>query len=984
MSKINHIFIYFLIALIPAAAPTAYGGKREDAVMRVIENYLPGTTELGSLKVSKVSIAPKKKRISIKLSKAGAYIPFTAKSFASFKSDCRKALGTEFRKYSVTITAGNQNLEKLVLFADKKNTGPRETAPFVQRMYAQPAPEGLDKANIALWQSHGWHFDQAFNRWEWQRARIFQTVEDLYTQSYVMPYLMPMLENAGAYVMSPRERDINTVEIIIDNDRSIYTKGRFTTNGSFKKSSIQGFAYTMSELRDGDNPFREGTALRIATSGSDEATASACWSAAIPSRGSYAVYVSYTSEADACEAAHYRIHTAAGAKDFRINQTMGGGTWIYLGHFPFESGKETKIVELFNNGAAGKSVSADAVKIGGGMGNVARIVKEAKDEIAYEYATSGYPRFTEGARYFLQWAGAPDSIFTPNEYVDDYRDDYTCRGMWVNWLAGGSSMLPEQEGLKIPVDLAFAFHSDAGTTENDSIIGTLGIYCTKGTKTGNGSSRLASRDLTDLIMSQVIADVRAQFEPNWTRRGMWDKSYAEARIPEVPTMLLELLSHQNFADMAYGLDPSFRFAVSRAVYKGILKFLAHRDDRTYTVQPLPVRAFAIEQNAPGSYTLRWQATIDSLEKTATPSYFIVEERKADGAFSAIARVETPEYTVSISDTVIHSYRIIAGNNGGVSFPSEVLALCDLAGEPVIVVNGFTRISGPDRFDSGDIAGFYDVRDHGVPYIQDISYTGSQYEYRRNIPWMDDDAAGFGASHGNYETKVIAGNSFDNVYSHGTAIAAAGRAFISSSLEAFCQSNDTIIATVDIILGKQKEIKQGRGVYGTRYKSFPAGLQNRIRTLAANGTNFLVSGAFVATDLWDNPYSDEATKNADQAFAADVLGYKWRAGQAALTGKVRQVSTRYRGFGKDEYSFYTTLNADYYATESPDALYPADNKRGCTFMRYSENNLPAGTLFDGDGYRTAVLGFPFETIDNADNRALLMKQVLNFFDNTTQK
>ncbi|MCK7533309.1 MAG: hypothetical protein MZV63_20900 [Marinilabiliales bacterium] len=33
-------------------------------------------------------------------------------------------------------------------------------------------------------------------------------------------------------------------------------------------------------------------------------------------------------------------------------------------------------------------------------------------------------------------------------------------------------------------------------------------------------------------------------------------------------------SHQNLADQRYGLDPRFRFHVSRAVYKGILRYLA--------------------------------------------------------------------------------------------------------------------------------------------------------------------------------------------------------------------------------------------------------------------------------------------------------------------------------------------------------------------------------------------------------------------------
>ena len=109
--------------------------------------------------------------------------------------------------------------------------------------------------------------------------------------------------------------------------------------------------------------------------------------------------------------------------------------------------------------------------------------------------------------------------------------------------------------MNIPVDLSFAFHSDAGTFKTDTVVGTLGIYCTAGETLGNGASRNNSRDLTDLVLTNITEDVRSQFEPNWTRRGMWDKSYYEARVPEVPAMLLELLSHQNFFDMKYGLDP---------------------------------------------------------------------------------------------------------------------------------------------------------------------------------------------------------------------------------------------------------------------------------------------------------------------------------------------------------------------------------------------------------------------------------------------
>lgn len=976
------------LAIIISGAGIAIAGPQEDAVLEVINSYRPGSTGYGDMAVNKITINQSRKTITIDCNENTTYLPLTAESMASLKSDILSVMGSKYKGYTVRLTSGKRNLDNLVLFAAGRGKGPTEAAPFITDLEAPAAPAGLDGANIALWQSHGWYFEQKLNRWEWQRARVMQTVEDLYTQSYVMPFLMPMLENAGAYVMSPRERDTNLTEIIVDRDNDA-TPGYIEKQGAKKwsQSTGSGFAWDGKALRDGSHPFQAGKGRRVATINDvDGQLSEAAWTADIPADDTYAVYISYTAEPNAANDARYTIHTAAGDRHFTVNQQMGAGTWIYLGHFPLNAGKNQTIVSLDNYSAqAGTVVSADAVKIGGGMGIVERIVRVPLDSIDYHYTASGYPKFVEGARYFLQWAGAPDSVFTPSEYVNDYNDDYRSRGLWVNWLAGGSSMLPKQEGLKIPVDLSFAFHTDAGTFVNDSIVGTLGIYCTNNETDGNGGPRATSRDYTNLVMTNICNDVRATFEPNWTRRGMWDKSYFEARVPQVPTMLLELLSHQNFADMKYGLDPAFRFVVSRAIYKGMLQFLAHRDGREYVVQPLPVKDFAISANGNRRYRLSWAETVDSLESTAKPTYYIIEHRAAgDQAFTKLATITEPSYELTVSDTDIHSYRIIAGNDGGVSFPSEVLALCDLqnGSEPVLIVNGFTRVSAPDWFEaSEDIAGFYDERDHGVPYVRDISYIGSQFEYRRDIPWMDDDAAGFGASRSNYEEKVIAGNTFDYVYAHGCAIAAAGHSFVSTSVGAYTASDAAgEPRIVDLILGKQKEIKHGRGVYGTYFKTFPTALQDKIRLATAAGTDFFVSGAFVATDLWDNPNSSAETAAADQAFATDVLGYHWRVGQASVTGEAYQVDNRFNDFTGGKYEFSAELNADCYAVESPDSFYAADKDKGCTIMRYSENNLVAGIAAAFDSYRTVVLGFPFETIDNADARTALMTQILNYFKN----
>lgn len=956
---------------------------KED-VLGALNALQPAQSNIGAIKVESVQIDKSKKKVIVKCNEMVGYNTINADMLHEMKNAVLASLNGDYSGYKVEILAGKHNIDDYLSVSYDEINGPTEKSRFITPLEGVDAPFGLDGKNIAMWQSHGWYFEPTLNRWEWQRARIFETVEDLYTQSYVIPFLMPMLENAGAYVLSPRERDFNVNEVVVDGDGHLAQSHYEEIVGKevWSNAGVPGFAYKNTVLKNGDNPFKDGGVRMVKTVAQGENASVAKWMPQLPEAGSYAVYVSYASMPNSASDALYRIHSRSGIKEFKVNQQMGGGTWIYLGHFPFDvDGDGKPVIELVNTSSvSGSVVTADAVKVGGGMGNVARKVEEGEPGLDYEYVESSYPRFTEAARYWMQWAGVPDSIYSPSHNVNDYTDDYKARGMWVNYMMGGSSMLPNYKGLNIPIDLSLAFHTDAGTTMNDSIIGTLSIYYSEnGGKYANGTPRYASRMLTDSIATDIVDDIRANFEPRWTRRAMWDKTYYEARVPQVPALLLELLSHQNFADMKYGLDPSFRFTVSRAIYKGMLKFIANRDNREYVVQPLPINSFAIAKEGSAKYILSWNATIDQQESTATPSFYIVEERINDGEFVEIARVEVPQLIVNITDQDIHSYRIIAANKGGVSFPSEVLALCDKGENTkmVTVVNGFTRVSAPDWFDAGEIAGFNGRKDHGVPYVYDINYIGEQTEFRRTIPWMDDDAAGFGACRADYETKVIAGNTFDYVYTHGAAIANAGYSFISSSAEAFAKATDTP-QIVDLILGKQKEIKVGTGAYGTKYKAFPVELQKRLTALAQQGTDMLITGAFVATDIWDNSVAAKSDAEAGKKFAAEVLGIKWRTGQASTTGEAYQVQSRYNEFGKANYKFNNTLNDTCYIVESPDSFYPADNKTGATIMRYSENNLISGIACDKGTYQTVVIGFPFETIVDESQRNILMKSTLDFF------
>lgn len=855
---------------------------------------------------------------------------------------------------------------------------PRTSGPFVVRIDAPEAPQGLDGKNIALWQSHGRYYDRVEKRWEWQRSRLMGTVEDLFPQAFVLPYLVPMLENAGAYVMLPRERDVNDVEVIVDADGSLAQKSVRLTNGKQKWHTLQGtpgFAYTKSILSGTDNPFRMGTVSEVKTVQNAKQASTAVWSADIPAAGEYALYVSYTSLDNSATDARYTVNSLEGQEEFQVNQTMGGGTWVYLGTFPFAKGQQ-KVVELSNiSSDDDKVVTADAVKIGGGMGNVAR-----GGEL------SGYPRWGEAARYWMQWDGIPASVYSVTGGTDDYEDDYKGRGMWVNYLAGGSKNLPGVKGLGIPVDLSFAFHTDAGTTGDPyTTVGTLPIVATSGEPLGNGRSRQTVKRYAEIVTDQVVNDIQSLYDPQWSRRKLRDKAYHEAREPRVPAMLIELLSHQNFADMRYGLDPNFQFDVSRAIYKGMLKYLHEVDGTPYIVEPLPVVDFCISQTHDGAYSLSWQPKDDPLEPTAKAKYYIVYERVDSGVFTELAVVDDPYITVRPSDSRIYSYKVVAANDGGRSFPSEILALCDMpdGGSQVTIVNGFTRISGPAEVYRDGHIGFDYAEDHGVPYIRDISFTGEQTEFRPEAKWVSNDTPGHGSSRATHETEIVAGNTFDFVYTHGVAIKAAGHGFVSCGADAFTRRIPQT-PIVDLILGKQKEIKIG-GTGPARYKPFSQDMKLTLREYCNAGGSLMVSGSYIGTDLFDNPMTAQAQRADDASFARLILGVNFGQAKATVMGKAREVSGRYPQFKSGlTLNFAQVLNPEVYAVESPESFAPANAAEGCAILRYTENDFVAATAFSSTTHRAVVIGFPFETIDSQGARNALMSNIMAFFEASPEK
>ena len=809
------------------------------------------------------------------------------------------------------------------------------------------AKQGLDGKHIALWGSHGQYFHQPTESWRWQRAKVWSTVEDLYTTSYTMPFLVPMLENAGAVVVQPRERDTQTHEEVVD-DRDAVQSGATLFN-----VVQEGSGWGRDEdgvLMEGENPFTLGSYATETTG--NKTKGEMRYTPSLP-EGEYAVYVSYKTLPNSTSKAQYTVVHKGQKTTFAVNQKMGGGTWVYLGTFAFDGDKANNYVSIAAAANGKDVVTTDAVKFGGGMGNVARYkqpdsfenVKSSNtlpdeqvivdsvqymEELAQNQAnavTSGLPRYIEAARYWMQYSGIPDSIYNYTDSKNDYVDDYAARGIWVNYLAGGSAANPHQAGLNVPLHASLAFHTDAGVRKD--MVGTLLIYKDhddEQCKTyPTGKSRILNRDLADYMQTQIVEDMRALYAPEWTRRQLDNSSYAEVRHPKVPAVLLELLSHQNMTDMQYGLDPRVRFTISRAMYKSFLKFIHEQYGTDYVVQPLPVHGMAMSRLGE-EIRVSWQSTLDVLEPTAKPSYYIVYTRTNDGDWNNGVRVTKNEYTFTAEAGTRYDIRVAAGNAGGLSFKSELLSAY-IAPEDkgnVLIVNGFTRVSGPEWW-SDSIYGGIRPNSHAVPYGKGVNYIGEVYDFDSRNEWVTDDNCGWGMCYSDHMDHPTMGNTFDYSAMHGKVLAEMGYSYVTTSVDAL----DSIAGyeAVDVILGKQKTTIMGKD---TSFHCMPMNLQHALTHYLQHGGRLLLAGAYIASDM---------TSEEDKAFIKNQLHYEFRTTNASKTGKIRIE----RLLEKGNYTFRTEPNDTMIHTENADGIYPAEG--GIVVARFPEANVAAAIGYD---------------------------------------
>ena len=210
---------------------------------------------------------------------------------------------------------------------------------------------------------------------------------------------------------------------------------------------------------------------------------------------------------------------------------------------------------------------------------------------------------------------------------------------------------------------------------------------------------------------------------------------------------------------------------------------------------------------------------------------------------------------------------------------------------------------------------------------------------------------------------IAGNSFDYPFIHGKAIQASGDySFVSCSDEAVESGRIPLEAydIVDYILGLEKEDRQSNPASNAYYKTFSSAMQRALTAYCQSGGNLLVSGSYLGSDMNGS--------QGDREFTQNILKYAY--GQSITDNRSGNIN----GLGRT-FSIPRLPNEYAYPVTAPECILPTDS--AFPVLTYTSGNQSAAIAYQGN-YRTFVMGFPLESIEQETDRNAVMASILQFF------
>lgn len=819
----------------------------------------------------------------------------------------------------------------------KASTAEIDTRSAPQSPHPGSVSGALSGRAIVLNQSHGWFDHTSFGRWRIQRTRTFEQVEDYSSGEFMNHYVVPLLLNAGARVQPVREPDAQTNMVIVDNAAGSPT---YVETGLWSNSSVRGFVNKVGASWNGTtfNPFNNSSATRFANVAPlNTPTATASYIPNIPATGYYNVYISYSTGTNRSSAAHWQVHHSGGVADFRINQKIDGATWLLIGNFHFEQGTGGKVM-LLNDASEGSVVTCDAVRFGGGMGDVARRT----------FGVSGRQRWTEDAcnylsflgGYFDEPVGTADGPLWGDDTVGstDEQLGWANRPQYARW-----EQQRDGEGNNV---IYLGWHTNASSFACDANGNEV-----SGTGRGTGSYRDVDLDatpgtinLTSAVHNSFIDGVRKFYSSTWQNRGIVaSNSYGECNqvsLGSVSGFFFEGLFHDNSADAAIYKDPKFRNIMARGIVQGIISYYGGT-----VFPPEPPTNLRIRNIGSNQARLDWKLgpvrTATVPYGSAPTKYRIYRSTNGYGFDSGTDTADTSTFfTTSLTPGQTYFFRVAAVNSAGVSIPTETLAvrLPVSGGTNILIVNG------SDRYD------------RHLPKLISVPQVG-----------------GCSAANPNMLREVDPRKfqSFNYIIQHAKAMANAGAAFDSAANECIEESNIALSSyfIVDWIGAQEAEADTGDNEDNTALKPT---MRNSIQSFLQGGGRLLMTTSELAWDF------GRSTAAADKK---TFLTSYMKANYVADDSNTYQVSSSSGIFTGLPAFNYDNGSGNTYDTRFPDVLTPAGGSTAC--MTYSTGGT-AAIQYSGTFGASSIpaklvyMGVGFETILSESVHNQAMANILNFF------
>ena len=768
----------------------------------------------------------------------------------------------------------------------------------------QPAG-ALTGVTVFMSAGHGWTAGEDSD-WFLQRPNLLGMIED-YGNIDQLNYFAAFAFNAGATVVPLRPVGWQPIEIVLDQDDP-----GVTYTGAWTDS------FNAQHYENGVT--NSGVSYRFTTAAGAE-SATARFTPSIAQSDFYPVYCYAIASSNRVRQT-YRVAHSGGVSDVTVDHRNVGNGWVWLGNYYLESGG-ANYVEITNEAPDSGAVLADAIRFGGGFGDITR---------PGPGQTSGYPRDEECQRYWAEseWgnnaAGFSSTIWDQPGSTDlsDNVGAGARMAREMNQVPAGGVLVDRWKRIHLE------FHTNAST---GAARGQITLITTTGETTNQEAYAITLSDEVDNDML-IIDD---EFEHTWVDRASPTFTSAFGAIStgnnsdEFDATIVELAFHDNPQDAELLRDIRIRQAMARACVHGIIRFLhgLPGSEVPLAFAPDTPRDVRVEDLGGGDVRIAWTAPLsDGARGDAATGFVIYQSGNGLGFGDPIVLGNVLEATVS--DVPVGEpryYRVAARNAGGESMPSEVLAVRRPASGAarVLIVNGYDRLRRQINSTQS--------------FTQPPGYAGQSFERQM---WREV-------------------NSFDYIIEHAEALAAGGIGFASTSNDAIIDSlvdlQDYDIAVW--MLGRES----------TQDATFSSLERSRATTFLQNGGALFASGSEIAFDL--------INQGSGAAFAQNTLRIGFGADDAGTYNVTPAASGILDGVGAFDFD---PAGAPYDAA-TPDRLTLGTDAQACLNYVGGTGGI-AGVQFTGAIYNTVVFGFPFETITSASVRADVMQRVIEFLETAT--